>query len=121
MFYFSWVTIYFLINFVISKDRIQKRNYDNMYAYYMRIAWSRKLLTNADKYNKYGGALLFIFFHFIFFCAGHICANICFYSYYYHTFCILLWLTWSIWNASCFYMNYFAQKYQSSLLLLEQA
>ena len=34
LFYFSWVTIYFVVNFVIAKDRIKRRNYDNMYQYY---------------------------------------------------------------------------------------
>jgi len=33
-FYFLWVSIYFMINFVVAKKRIQERNYDNMYNLY---------------------------------------------------------------------------------------
>ena len=29
--YFIWVAIYFIINFVVSADRIKKRNYDTMF------------------------------------------------------------------------------------------
>ena len=32
---------------------------------------------------------------------------------------ICIWLTWSIWNASCFYMDYFAKKYEASMQRLE--
>jgi len=108
LFYFLWVSIYFSVTFILAKERIKRRNYDNMYQYYQRLSWSSKLLNRASKYGEFGGPLLFVFLHFLFFLFGHMFSILCFYSYYYHTFCILLWLVWSIWNASCFYMNYFA-------------
>lgn len=45
---------------------------------------------------------------------------LCFYSFYMNTLMVCLWLTWSVWNASCFYMDYFAKKYEASMQRLEQ-
>ena len=122
LFYFSWVSIYFSINFVVAKERIRKRKYETLYGMYLAQTWSKKILDNFDaKWGIYGGPIIFMVFHFCFFLTGHFFAVICFYSYYFHTFWILLYLIWSIWNASGFYMNYFAKKYQQSLNLLEEA
>ena len=37
----------------------------------------------------------------------------------FNTFCIILWITWSIWNGSSFYMDYFGKKYELSLQKLD--
>ena len=115
--WFVWVALYFIINFVVSAKRIRERNYDNMYGYYSRIAWSRTLM------NKCGEKLapvVFVSILFGMFILCHCGSILCFYSFYFHTFAILFWLTWSIWNASCFYMDYFSKRYEASLQKLEE-
>ena len=51
LFYFLWVFIYFMVTFVIAKERIKRKNHDNMYKYYQRIPWSKKLLNSVSKYG----------------------------------------------------------------------
>ena len=116
-FYLVWIMIYFMVNFVLAKKRIQQRNYDNMYNYYMRIGWAYKL---THKLGPSMAPFVFLSIHFAFFFVCHIFSMICIYSFYWHTFSILLWLVWSIWNGSCFYMDYFSKKYEISLQRLEE-
>ena len=116
-FYFVWVTIYYLINFVLARKRIRDRNYDNMFESYQKKPWAKKFL------NTFGhnfAPVIFIAAHFAFFFTCLICAMPCLYSYEWHTFCMIFWLTWSVWNGSCFYMDYFSKKYESSLQRLEE-
>jgi hypothetical protein len=111
-FYFLWVSVYFCINFVISAKRIRERNYDNMFMYYEKQKWARNVLY---KLGAGFAPFIFISLHFIFFFMCHCASMLCLWSYYFHSFAIALWLTWSIYNASCFYMDYFSKKYEASL------
>jgi len=63
---------------------------------------------------------MFLTLHFCFFFCCHLVSFLSFYSYTWATGGTLLYLTWSIWNASCFYMEYFAKKYQASLEKLDE-
>ena len=117
VFYFIWVSLYYTINFVISADRIKKRNYDNMYILYNKKPWAKKLLNT---FGEGFAPVMFISIHFSFFFICHLGSISCFFYETFHTFCIVFWLTWSVWNSSCFYMDYFAKKYNASLERLEQ-
>lgn len=115
--YFVWIFCYFLINFVFAAKRIRERNYDNMFNYYCQKKWAHKILYQLGP--KMAPAI-FLSIHFAFFLVTHFGSIICMYSYEFHTLSIVIWLTWSIWNASCFYMDYFSKKYEASLQRLEE-
>ena len=110
--YFVWFLYYYLINFKFAKQRIADRKYDNMFKLYWNQKWSQKMLLALGKSKV---VLMFFIIHFSFFFSCHFVSILCFYSFYFHTFCIVFWLAWSIWNASCFYMDYFSKKYEASL------
>lgn len=115
--YVCWMILYFTINFVISAKKIKDKNYETMYNYYERKPWAKKLF---DRKGCIRGPLLFLSFHFFFFCLCHIYAIMCFMNIYICTISLCFWLTWSIWNSSCFYMDYFSKKYEASLTRLDQ-
>ena len=110
--YLIWIGLYFIINFVISAKRIRERNYDTMYIYYEKKPWAKKLL---DRKGIFRGPVLFLSFHFAFFFVCHCMAVLCFKFYWFNLISVMFWLTWSIWNSSCFYMDYFSKKYEASL------
>ena len=114
--YFVWFVIYYMINFRIALERIRTRNYDNMLILYERQEWSRKMLHFLGK-EKVGIMFFIIHFNFFFWC--HMFSIACYYSYYFHTFAIIFWLSWSVWNGASFYMDYFAKKYEASLQKLK--
>lgn len=116
-YYFAWAFFYYMVNFVISARKIKERNYDNMWTYYHAKEWSRKLIY---LFGKPWGQLTFLFFHMLWFVLAHFFAIPVLYFQSLHTFLLILWLTWSIWNGSCFYMDYFSKKYELSLQRLEQ-
>lgn len=111
-FYLIWISFYFTVNFLISAKRIRERNYDTMFVYYEQQPWARKILYQLGPSMA---PVIFLSAHFLFFLLCHCVSQFCFYSYYYHTTCIVFWLSWSVWNASCFYMDYFSKKYDASL------
>lgn len=114
--YFIWATCYVLINFVIARKRIKERNYDNMFSYYLSMPTTKKIIYCCGRNYV---LVVFMGVHFSFFLFCHCCAMLVFYSYWFHTLCLNFWLCWSIWNAACFYMDYFAKKYDASLAKLE--
>lgn len=116
-FYLCWLIVYFFINFVIAAKRIRERNYDTLYYYYNNQPWANKLL---DRKGCLRGPVLFLSFHFVFFFICHCYALLCWCSYYFATFSVVFWLAWSLWNSSCFYMDYFSKKYEASLSRLDQ-
>jgi len=83
-----------------------------MWTYYQEKAWAKKIIYT---YGKNAAPFVFLTGHFLFTMVCHLISIFCIYNYYYHTFCIIFWLTWSIYNGSCFYMDYFSKKYEASL------
>jgi hypothetical protein len=114
--YFVWLVIYFAINFWLSAKKISERNYDNMYNYYSRKPWAQGMMTSFG----IRPTLMFCVIHFTFFFCCHLCSLLVWYSQLWHGICIVFWLTVSIWNSSCFYMDYFSKKYEASLQAMEQ-
>ena len=115
--YLAWLAAYWLLMFVLAKKRITQRNYDTLYAYYTRQPWAANHLLG--KHRRWATAI-FLACHVTFFFACHLLSFLSFYSEIWATGSTLLYLTWSIWNASCFYMEYFAKKYQASLDKLDE-
>lgn len=111
-YYFVWAVFYFVVNFIISAKKIREKRYDNMFEYQRRIPWARKIIY---RYGRRMSRLVFLGGHMSWFLLAHIFAIPTFYIYEWHTFLLILWLTWSIWNGSCFYMDYFSKKYELSL------
>ena len=116
-FYFTWLVIYFGINFVFAAKRIKARNYDNLFLLYSRQKGASSMLNLlGEKFAP----VMFIVVHFSFFFITFVFSFIAYFSETANTFLILLWLTWSVWNGSCFYMDYFSKKYELSLERLEE-
>lgn len=108
--------IMFLINFIWAKKRIAARNYETMFQYFERQkSWHKIFYRFGDKMAP----VVFVSCQIFMFCVSHLLAISCFYSYSWNTALLILWLSWSVWNASCFYMDYFAKKYETSMLKLE--
>jgi len=59
--------------------------------------------------------VVFVSVQIFMFSVSHILAVSAYHSFRWNTLLIFVWLVWSIWNASCFYMDYFAKKYESSM------
>jgi hypothetical protein len=116
-FYFCWLACNYMINFVIAEKRIKERNYQNLYMVFHKKPWANKLL---NRQGKFSGPILYSLFNagFVFFTLhiGILCLKFEYLNY----FLIWFWLAWSIWNSSCFYMDYFSKKYEASLQRLDQ-
>lgn len=108
-FYLIWVTVYGLVNFVIAAERIKRRNYDSTYIYFSRKPAIKKLL---DKAGPFLAPIFFLGGHFAFFFISHIFAIIQFHFFWLNTLIMCTWLILSFWNGACFYMEYFAKKYE---------
>jgi hypothetical protein len=106
------LSIYIIINFFLAEKRIRERNYINMYNHYLSKPYYNKIITRAGKLS---GPPIFIVGSGIFFFFTLNIGILCLKSYIFSTFCVWLWLTWSVWNSSCFYMDYFSKKYEASL------
>ena len=61
--YFSWMIVYFIINFWLAAKRIEEKNYLTMYTHYYRKPWGRKILDG----SCIPGPIIFVFSHFIYF------------------------------------------------------
>ena len=109
--------IMYQINFVFAKKRIAERNYETMYAYFSAQKGCAKIIFF---FGEKHGPKVFVATQVVTFLSTMTLGWLNLYSFYCNTFFVCFWLTWSIWNASCFYMDYFAKKYEASMQKLEQ-
>ena len=107
--YLLWAFLYSLKVFVISSKRIQDRNYETMYIYYMNQAWAAKIVST---FGLRYAPLVFMSLHVMFFIISSIFAILAYTWFFMHTFLMLMWITMSIWNGANFYMEYFSRKYE---------
>lgn len=114
--YLAWNVTYWFLNFVLAAKRIRDRNYDTLFGYFTRMEWAKNLLYN----QRLPPSVLFVSYHACFFFCCHLVAIVCWQSQVFHTFYMFFWITVSIWNSSCFYMDYFSKKYEASLQRLEE-
>lgn len=114
-FYYSWVTVYYLINFVLAADRIKRLNYENMWVYYSKKEWFNKFMSKF----KYPG-IIFVGMHFVFWTICHCWALLCYKYYLFNTFAVLFMLSSSIWNSAGYYFSYFSKKYEANLKKMEE-
>lgn len=115
--YLLWVFLYSLKVFVISSKRIQERNYETMYIYYMNQAWAAKILSS---FGMKFAPLVFMSLHVTFFIISSVFAALAYSSFALHTCLLLTWIALSIWNGANFYMEYFSRKYEAGLKALEE-
>jgi len=114
--YLGWVALYYMKVFVISSKRIQEKNYETMFVYYIRKPAIHKLLST---FGMRLAPIVFMCFHIFFFIASSIFAMIAYHNVYIHTLLMLMWILLSIWNGANFYMEYFSRKYETNLKRLE--
>lgn len=115
--YLLWAFLYYMKVFVISKKKIQQKNYETMYIYYHNQPGARRIL---EKFGQSFAPIVFMCFHIVFFIISSGFAVAAFSNFYLHTLLTIIWTTLSIWNGANFYMEYFSRKYESNLKMLEQ-
>ena len=64
--------------------------------------------------------IIFLFCHFIYYFVGHLWSVLLWHSYYLHLITCVAWVYWSFYQGACYYMDYFAKKYESQLAKLSQ-
>ena len=107
--YFFWLVIYGLVNFVLAADLIKRRNYENLYNHLKTKPAVNKII------NRLGpkvAPLAFLGGHAVFWFTCHLMAIVQFQSYWISHAFLVYWLYVAIWNGSCYYMDYFARKYE---------
>jgi len=107
--YIVWLTLYGLINFVWAEETIRRKNYDNTYLYMRNKDGIKGIL---DKAGPTLAPLVFLLGHFGIFLAMHCVAVVCYHSFWFNTLMMTYFMLLSFWNGSCYYMEYFAKKYE---------
>jgi hypothetical protein len=109
VFYFIWLCVYGLVNFVLAADLIKRRNYDSTYNYMKQKPAIKKIL---DKVGTRLAPIAFLIGHAVFWFVCHLVAMVQF-QFFWINLCIMIyWLYIAVWNGSCYYMDYFARKYE---------
>ena len=73
-----------------------------------------------EMFGQNWAPLFFMCFHIFFFVVSSIFAMICYNNFYLHCLLVCTWISISIWNGACFYMDYFARKYEANLKRLDE-
>ena len=115
--YIFWATLYYFKVFVFSSKKIQERNYETMFVYYLRKPGMNRLLS---VFGVKFAPFVFMCCHVFFFLVSSVFAMMAYHSYYIHTFLMNMWILLSIWNGANFYMEYFSRKYEINLKRLEE-
>ena len=61
------------------------------------------------------GPILYLILHFVYYIVSHFMAIICWHSFVFSYVMTTLWILIAFWNGACYYMDYFAKRYESSL------
>ena len=106
--YVCWAICNATIQFVICKDYIKRTNQLTTYTSFYAYEWSRKLMERH-------GPILYLILHFVYYIVSHFMAIICWHSFVFSYVMTTLWILIAFWNGACYYMDYFAKRYESSL------
>ena len=117
-FYILWACIYSLINFVLASETIKKKRYMSLFI--QMTTTPSAILRFLAKYKIIPTPLVFMFFHFLLWFTTAILALVCYTSFYLNTILMCYYLYCCLWNGSCYYMDYFARKYEMQLAQLEK-
>ena len=108
--YLVWTSCNACIQFIICKDYIKRTNQLTLCTSFYDIKWSKKLLENS-KYPP----LTYLTYHFYYFFVTHFIGVACWHSFAFSFVMSTLWIMIAFWNGACYYMDYFAKRYESSL------
>jgi len=115
--YFFWLVNYAIVNFVIAKGNIKSNDYGTLYKLFGDYEWVGNLAKSLK--TQYSPPI-FMCFHFLLFFVCHLGGMIAYHSFWFNTFIVLLYSYISLWNGACFYMDYFAKKYDKLLKEYEE-
>lgn len=104
--YLLWSVNYSMINFKVAKDRIRRKNHGNMYQLFCNMDIVKKVL--GENVTPFG----FMMTHFVLFIVNHLLAMLQFHSFWVSTAFVGYYSILSVWNGACYYMSYFAKKYE---------
>lgn len=115
--YFIWSVTYSFINFKLAKERIQKKNRPTLFKYIVTLPFVAAYLKKNDITVT---PLYFMIFHFVFFFVNSAVAMLMYHFFWVNFAFVLFYTMDSFWNGACFYMEYFAKKYEKQLEELEK-
>ena len=108
--YLVWTTCNACIQFIICKDYIKRTNQVTLFTSFYDIKWSRELLENSN-YPWF----VYLRYHFYYFFITHFIGVACWHSFLFSFVMSTLWIMIAFWNGACYYMDYFAKRYETSL------
>lgn len=116
--YLIWSITYSMFNFMVCKERIIKKKRSNLYFYFLETPSVAKFCA-ARNWSTVS-PFAFMVTHFIMFFITHLIAMACYHSFWLNSFLLIVYAFIAVWNGACFYMEYFAKKYEAQLAELEQ-
>lgn len=116
--YLFWAVNYYILVFVILDKRIKERHYETIITYYTsrENAIGKYLKSFGENYS----GLAYVITHFLVCQILFSISIVCYFSYYFHLFVIVLTSSVSFWNGASFYMDYFSKKYEINLAKLDK-
>jgi hypothetical protein len=125
IFYFAWLGLYFVTNFVINfkHEKMYSRNYNTLYRWFYDNPYWRAVNVKLEKTTRLGdwsGPVHFCIGHYLFFEVSHLLAMLQFEYYWLNLgFCIFYILV-AMWNGANYYMEFFAKRYEQKLAKMEE-
>ena len=113
--YFCWIVFYAISQFVVT-DKVNKREADSSYTTFAKHI-DRVVPQSLCIIPK---QLWFLFFHFLYFAVTHLIAVLLWHSYWLNMAVACFLLQWSVYQGACYYMDYFAKRYEMQLAKLDK-
>ena len=114
MIYFPWLIFYGLCNFVLT-DKVINGTLDCSYKYFQK---SMNLLPKSMSFIP--RPLIFLFFHWVYFQTCSLMSVLLWHSYWLNMAMACFLMQWSVYQGACYYMDYFAKRYESQLSKLDK-
>jgi len=109
--YFIWVIPYYFINFIWKYDYILENDYENTFFYMFKKEGSFSTRSRLLSYGERWAPFFFQSWHFRYVLVTSIFSFFFFFYYYLGFFCLFSLFLYGIWNAGCYYIDYFPLHY----------
>lgn len=112
-----WAFFYGISQFVIT-DKVVKYEVDSVYGIFTKSKSYQKKTATMQKYVPL--PLIFLAGHFLFFFVMHCIGVMCWHSYWFNIVFVVFVMQWAIYQGACYYMDYFAKKYEKQLQQMDE-
>lgn len=118
MVYLVWAVAYYIIIYVILKNRISERNYATLATYHVnkKSSLGKFILKLGPKYQ----GLMYVGTHFLSVLVIFTVTMISYFNFWFNVLVMFLASSVSFWNGATFYMDYFSKKYELNLQKLDE-